>query len=437
MNITVIGTGYVGLVAGCCFAESGNNVICVDKDNGKIEQLSKGHSTIYEPGLSELIERNLQAGRLTFTTDFRAAVQKSPVLFIAVGTPQIGGEPDLTAINAVATGIGEAINEFKVIVIKSTVPVGTTEKFGDIVRVKSNWSFDMISNPEFLKEGTAIDDFIKPNRIIIGIEDARSSTIVSSEIMKELYAPFTRTNSLILITDIRTAEMIKYASNTYLATKISFINELANLCEEVNADIEIVRRGMGLDARIGSSFLFPGLGFGGSCFQKDIKALISTGRQHHYQLRILEAVNQVNIDQRKRFIRKILNHFDQDIAGKRFAIWGLAFKPRTDDMREAPSVDIIESLLAADAEIIAYDPKAMSEAKQIFGSKIFLAKSAYDCLKDADALLLITEWQVFQNPNFQWMKSDMRSPVIFDGRNVFVPNQMRDLGFTYYGVGRK
>jgi len=437
MNITVIGTGYVGLVAGCCFAESGNNVICVDKDNGKIEQLSKGHSTIYEPGLSELIERNLQAGRLTFTTDFRAAIQKSPVLFIAVGTPQIGGEPDLTAINAVATGIGEAINEFKVIVIKSTVPVGTTEKFGDIVRVKSNWSFDMISNPEFLKEGTAIDDFIKPNRIIIGIEDARSSTIVSSEIMKELYAPFTRTNSLILITDIRTAEMIKYASNTYLATKISFINELANLCEEVNADIEIVRRGMGLDARIGSSFLFPGLGFGGSCFQKDIKALISTGRQHHYQLRILEAVNQVNIDQRKRFIRKILNHFDQDIAGKRFAIWGLAFKPRTDDMREAPSVDIIESLLAADAEIIAYDPKAMSEAKQIFGSKIFLAKSAYDCLKDADALLLITEWQVFQNPNFQWMKSDMRSPVIFDGRNVFVPNQMRDLGFTYYGVGRK
>ena len=437
MNITVIGTGYVGLVAGCCFAESGNNVICVDKDNGKIEQLSKGHSTIYEPGLSELIERNLQAGRLTFTTDFRAAVQKSPVLFIAVGTPQIGGEPDLTAINAVATGIGEAINEFKVIVIKSTVPVGTTEKFGDIVRVKSNWSFDMISNPEFLKEGTAIDDFIKPNRIIIGIEDARSSTIVSSEIMKELYAPFTRTNSLILITDIRTAEMIKYASNTYLATKISFINELANLCEEVNADIEIVRRGMGLDARIGSSFLFPGLGFGGSCFQKDIKALISTGRQHHYQLRILEAVNQVNIDQRKRFIRKILNHFDQDIAGKRFAIWGLAFKPRTDDMREAPSVDIIESLLAADAEIIAYDPKAMSEAKRIFGSKIFLAKSAYDCLKDADALLLITEWQVFQNPNFQWMKSDMRSPVIFDGRNVFVPNQMRDLGFTYYGVGRK
>jgi len=432
MNIAVIGTGYVGLVAGCCFAESGNEVICVDKDSAKIKQLSKGRSVIYEPGLPELLERNLRAGRLSFTTDLRAAVRKSFVLFIAVSTPQNGGKPDLGAVQAVAEGIGEAINKFKVVVTKSTVPVGTTEELGDTIRAGTDEPFDMISNPEFLKEGAAVDDFMKPDRVIIGAEDERAAQIV-----KELYAPFIRTGSPVLVTDIRTAEMIKYASNAFLATKISFMNEFANLCEEVDADIELVRKGMGLDKRIGSSFLFSGVGFGGSCFSKDIEALIATGRHHHYPLRILEAVIQVNDAQRERFFRKVLDYFDGNIEGKRFAVWGLAFKPRTDDMREAPAVDIIRSLLAAGAQVVAYDPEAMDEAKRIFGSRISLSKNNYACLKDADALLLVTEWQAFRNPNFQRMKSDMRSPVIFDGRNVFVPDQMRELGFVYYGIGRK
>ena len=432
MNIAVIGTGYVGLVAGCCFAESGNDVICVDKDSIKIKQLSKGHSTIYEPGLPELLNRNLRAGRLTFTTDLRVAVRKSFVLFIAVGTPQTGGKPDLRAVQAVAAGIGEAINEFKVIVTKSTVPVGMTEELGDTIRAGTDEPFDMISNPEFLKEGAAVDDFMKPDRVIIGAEDERAAQIV-----KELYAPFIRTGSPVLVTDIRTAEMIKYASNAFLATKISFMNECANLCEEVNADVDLVRKGMGLDKRIGPSFLFPGVGFGGSCFPKDIEALIATGRHHHYPLRILEAVNQVNVAQRQRFSEKVLDHFGGNIKGKRFGVWGLAFKPRTDDMREAPAVDIIEGLLASGAQVVAYDPEAMDEAERIFGSRISLAKNNYACLKDADALLLVTEWQAFRNPNFQRMKSEMRSPVIFDGRNVFVPDQMRDLGFVYYGIGRK
>jgi UDPglucose 6-dehydrogenase len=431
MNIAVIGTGYVGLVAGCCFAECGNDVICVDRDALKVEQLTRGESTIYEPGLPELIKRNQREGRLRFTTDLKAAVRESFVLFIAVGTPQSGGQSDLTAVHAVAEEIGAAIDKFKVVVMKSTVPVGTTAQVGDLIRAGTDKPFDMISNPEFLKEGAAVDDFMKPDRVIIGAEDDRAA-----ETVKELYAPFVRTGSPILVTDIRTAEMTKYASNAYLATKISFMNEFANLCEEVEADVDMVRKGMGLDERIGPSFLFPGVGYGGSCFPKDVDALIATGRGHNYPLRILEAVNQVNAAQRQRFLQKVLTHFDGDIAGKRFAVWGLAFKPRTDDMREAPAVDIIEGLLEARAEVVAYDPEAMDEARRIFGSRIGFGKSNYECLNDADALLVLTEWQAFRNPDFQRMRSDMKSPVLFDGRNVYSPSQMRELGFVYYGVGR-
>jgi UDPglucose 6-dehydrogenase len=432
MNIAVIGTGYVGLVAGACFAESGNDVICVDKDVDKIEQLSQGNSTIYEPGLPELISRNLREGRLSFTTDLEMAVRKSFIVFIAVGTPQVHGEADLTAVHSVATAIGQAVNEFKVIVIKSTVPVGTNEQVADIIRAATDKPFDMISNPEFLKEGAAVDDFMKPDRVIVGAEDERAAAIV-----KELYAPFVRTGSPVLVTDVRTAEMTKYASNAYLATKISFMNEFANLCEEVGADVDMVRMGMGLDERIGSSFLFAGVGYGGSCFPKDIDALIATGRLYDHPLQILEAVNRVNKAQRERFLAKVLNHFGDRIAGKRIAVWGLAFKPRTDDMREAPSINIIEGLLSAGAVVSAYDPEAMDEASRIFGSRITMTANNYDCLKDADALLVVTEWQAFRNPNFERMRSDMRSPVIFDGRNIYSPTQMRELGFTYHGVGRK
>ena len=431
MNIAVIGTGYVGLVAGCCFAECGNDVICVDQDASKVEQLTRGESTIYEPGLPELIKRNQREGRLSFTTDLKTAVRESFVLFIAVGTPQSGGQPDLTAVHAVAEEIGAAIDKFKVVVMKSTVPVGTTEQVGDLIRAGTDKPFDMISNPEFLKEGAAVDDFMKPDRVIIGAEDDRAA-----ETVKELYAPFVRTGSPVLVTDIRTAEMTKYASYAYLATKISFMNEFANLCEEVEADVDMVRKGMGLDERIGSSFLFPGVGYGGSCFPKDVEALIAIGRGHNYPLRILEAVNQVNASQRQRFLQKVLTHFDGDIAGKRFAVWGLAFKPRTDDMREAPAVDIIEGLLEARAEVVAYDPEAMDEARRIFGSRIGFGKSNYECLNDADALLVLTEWQAFRNPDFQRMRSDMKSPVLFDGRNVYSPSQLRELGFVYYSVGR-
>jgi UDPglucose 6-dehydrogenase len=432
MNIAVIGTGYVGLVAGACFAESGNDVICVDKDEAKIAELSKGRSTIYEPGLPELIERGLRDGRLTFTTDLPSAVDKSFVIFVAVGTPQANGQPDLSAVNAVATAIGEAIKAFKVIVMKSTVPVGTTEHVGDIIRAGTDKPFDMISNPEFLKEGAAVDDFMKPDRVVIGAEDERAA-----EIVKELYSPFVRTGSPLVVTDIRTAEMTKYASNAFLATKISFMNEMANLCEAVGADVEMVRRGMGMDSRIGPSFLFPGVGFGGSCFPKDLEALISTGRQHEYALKVVEAVWQVNAEQRKRFLGKVLGHFNGDVTGKHIAVWGLAFKPRTDDMREAPAVDIIRGLVEAGATVSAYDPEAVDVARPLFSHGVSFPKNNYECLRGADALLVVTEWQLFRTPDFDRMKDEMRSAVIFDGRNIYSPEQLRDLGFTYYGVGRR
>jgi UDPglucose 6-dehydrogenase len=431
LNIAIIGTGYVGLVAGSCFAESGNDVICVDNDEEKVKKLSKGKIPIYEPGLPEIVERNLREGRLSFTTNLAAAVRKSFVTFIAVGTPQIGGKADLDAVHSVAVDIGRAMDRFKVIVMKSTVPIGTTEKVSDIIRAETDQPFDIISNPEFLKEGSAVDDFMKPDRVIVGAEDERAA-----EIIRELYAPFVRTGSPVLVTDVRTAEMTKYASNAFLAARISFMNEFANLCELVGADVDMIRKGMGLDSRIGQSFLFAGVGYGGSCFPKDIEALIETGRQQDYPLRILEAVNEVNREQRIRFLGKILDRYGEDLFSKRFAVWGLAFKPRTDDMREAPAVDIIEGLLKRGGTVTAYDPEAMEEARQIFGSRIGLAKTNYSCLEGADALLLVTEWQAFRNPDFDRMKSLMRDPVVFDGRNIYSPSQMRELGFTYFSVGR-
>jgi UDPglucose 6-dehydrogenase len=431
MNLAVVGTGYVGLVAGACFAECGNDVICVDNDAEKIAALGQGRVAIYEPGLPEIVERNLRESRLSFTTDLEAAVRKSFVIFIAVGTPPgPGGIPDIGAVRSVARDIGRAIDQFKVIVTKSTVPVGTGDVLRDVIRAETDKPFDVISNPEFLKEGAAVEDFMKPDRIVIGAEDERAAAII-----RELYAPFTRTGSPAILTDVRTAEMTKYASNAYLATRITFMNEIANLCEHVGADVDLVRKGVGLDRRIGSSFLFPGLGFGGSCFPKDVQALIAMGRQHESPLSLLETVAQVNAEQRVRFLRKVIGHFG-DLSGRHFGIWGLAFKPRTDDMREAPAVDIINGLLNGGARVTAYDPEAMGEAERIFGDRIALARNSYECLQSVDALLLLTEWQLFRIPNFEKMKTAMKTPVLFDGRNVYAPAQMRELGFTYYSVGR-
>ena len=432
MNIGVIGTGYVGLVAGSCFAESGNDVTCVDNDAAKIENLGKGIISIYEPGLPELVERNLREERLTFTTDLDAAVKKSFVIFIAVGTPTTSsGAADLTAVFNVAAAIGRAMDRYKVIVVKSTVPVGTSTKIREILQKETQQPFDLLSNPEFLKQGAAVDDFMKPDRVVVGADDVRAA-----EILRDLYAPFVRTGSPVLIVDVRTAEMLKYAANAFLAARISFMNEIANLCEQVGANVDMIRKGLGADSRIGPAFLFPGVGFGGSCFPKDIRALIETGRQHQFEMKILEAVDFVNKDQQIRFVERIRSHFNNNLRDKRLAVWGLAFKPRTNDMRDAPSIRIIESLLSDGATISAYDPEAMEEAKKLFGSRIQLTSNNYGCVEGADALLLITEWQAFRNPNFERIKKTMRQPVVFDGRNIYDPAQVRQLGFTYYSVGR-
>ena len=432
MNIAVIGTGYVGLVAGSCFAESGNDVSCVDNDAAKIENLNKGIIPIYEPGLPEIIERNVREERLTFTTDFEAAVKKSFVIFIAVGTPPLpSGAADLRAIFAVATAIGRTMDRYKVIVVKSTVPVGTNEKIREILKKETTHPFDLLSNPEFLKQGAAVEDFMKPDRVIVGADDVRPA-----EILRDLYAPFVRTGSPVLIVDTRTAEMLKYAANAFLAARISFMNEIANLCERVGANVDMIRKGLASDSRIGSAFLFPGVGYGGSCFPKDIRALIDTGRQVQYEMQILEAVDTVNRTQPLQFVEKIRNHFKGNVRDKRLGVWGLSFKPRTNDMRDAPAITIIENLLSDGATIVAYDPEAVDEAKRIFGTRIQLASSNYGCAEGADALLIVTEWQAFRNPNFERMKAMMRQPVIFDGRNIYDPSHLRQLGFTYYSVGR-
>jgi UDPglucose 6-dehydrogenase len=432
MNIAVVGTGYVGLVAGSCFAESGNEVICVDNNADKVASLHKGVVPIYEPGLNDLIERNVRDERLHFTTDLAEAVRKAEIVFLAVGTPTTAtGAADLSAVFAVAKGIGQALNGYKVIVTKSTVPVGTTHKVHEIIQKETKQPFDVVSNPEFLKQGAAVEDFMKPDRIIVGADSPRAA-----EIVRELYTPFVRTGSPIQIVNVRTAEMLKYAANAFLAARISFMNEIANLCEMVGADVDMVRKGLGSDSRIGPAFLFPGVGYGGSCFPKDTRALIETGKEHGYGMRILEAVHAVNVEQSTRFVERILQHFQGDIKSKRFAVWGLAFKPRTNDMRDAPAITIIEKLLGLGATIAAYDPEAMDEARRIFGSRIQLCSSNYACLDKADALLLVTEWQAFRNPNFERMKAAMRQPVVFDGRNIYEPAHLREQGFTYFSIGR-
>jgi UDPglucose 6-dehydrogenase len=433
MNIAVIGTGYVGLVAGSCFAESGNDVICVDNNADKVEKLRAGVIPIYEPGLPELVERNVREERLTFSTDLTEAVRRSLVIFLAVGTPTTpSGAADLRAVFEVAKGIGKAMDRYKVIVTKSTVPVGTASKIREIIKKETKQPFDVVSNPEFLKQGAAVEDFMKPDRVIVGADDPRPA-----EILRDLYAPFVRTGNPVMIVDIQTAEIVKYAANAFLAARISFMNEIANLCDVVGADVDMVRKGLASDSRIGPAFLFPGVGYGGSCFPKDTLALIQTGRENAYDMKILQAVHDVNVNQPKRFVERVVRHFDGDVKGKRFAVWGLAFKPRTNDMRDAPAIPIIQALLERGASVAAYDPEAMDEAKRIFGDRIQFCTTNYACLEGADALLVITEWQAFRNPNFERMKGMMREPVIFDGRNIYDPEHLNEQGFKYYGVGKR
>ena len=432
MKICVIGTGYVGLVAGTCLAEMGNDVICVDNNEEKLAQLKNGIIPIFEPGLEELIKANVSEKRLSFSSDLKSAVEKSLLCFIAVGTPQgEDGSADLQYVCQVAESIGEAMNDYKVIVDKSTVPVGTAEKVTAIIKSKTNHSFDVVSNPEFLKQGAAVEDFLKPDRVVVG-----SNSEKATKIMQELYAPFLRTGNPVIIMDVKSAEMTKYASNAFLAVKISYANEIANICEKVGADAEKVRIGMCSDKRIGSQFLFPGLGYGGSCFPKDVKAILNTAKQYHCDYQMLEAADNINKLQRKLFVDKILKNFDNDVKGKTIAVWGLAFKPKTDDMREAPSITIINRLLEQGANIKAYDPKAIESAKFHFGNKITYTKGSYEALENAEALLLLTEWNEFRNPDFERIKTLMKSPVIFDGRNQYNNKNIEELGFTYYRIGK-
>ena len=432
MNITVIGTGYVGLVAGTCLADMGNSVICVDNNTQKLEQLKNGIIPIYEPGLEELVKSNVDENRLIFSSDIDFAVKTSQVCFIAVGTPQEeDGSADLQHVFAVAESIAKAMNGYKVIVDKSTVPVGTAEKVTEIIQRNTTHPFDVISNPEFLKQGNAVDDFLYPDRVIIG-----SNSEKATKIMQEIYAPFLRTANRIVLMDVKSAEMTKYAANSFLATKISFMNEIANLCEKVGADAEMVRIGMSTDTRIGNKFLFPGLGYGGSCFPKDVKALIKTGIENNCPMNIIKTVDETNKKQRQLFIDKIIKRFGKDLSDRTFAIWGLSFKPKTNDMREAPSITIINTLLELGAKINAYDPKAMDTAKQIFSDKIFYSKTSYEALENADALLLITEWNEFRRPNFEKMKDLLKNPIIFDGRNQYDEKRLLEKGFEYTCTGK-
>ena len=431
MKIAVIGTGYVGLVAGTCFAETGNTVICVDNAPAKIESLKAGKIPIYEPGLEELVRRNVAEERLSFTTDTADAVRRSTIVFIAVGTPPgDDGSSDLQYVLGAAREVARAMDGFRVIVDKSTVPVGTAKLVADAMRAETTHPFDVVSNPEFLKEGAAIDDFMKPDRVVIGCDDPRTA-----EIMKELYAPFVRTGKPIVLMDVASAELTKYAANAMLATRISFMNEIATLCERLGANVNMVRQGMGLDSRIGMPFLFPGIGYGGSCFPKDVKALVKTAEQSGYDLKILKSVEAVNDDQKKWALRKIDAQYPDGIAGKTFAVWGLAFKPQTDDMREAPSIVVIEGLLERGAKVQACDPEAMNEARRHFGERITYCKKSYDALEGADALVVCTEWNEFRHPDFDRIQAALRSPVIFDGRNVYVNLRLPARGFTYHAVG--
>ena len=431
MKIAIVGTGYVGLVAGACFAENGNDVTCVDKDAAKVRLLRRGRMPIYEPGLEEMVQRNTAEGRLVFTTVLNKAVRQSSIIFIAVGTPQgEDGSADLQHVLAVARDVGRAMNEYKVIVDKSTVPVGTAVRVRELIGRETTHPFSVVSNPEFLKQGAAIEDFLKPDRVVIGAEDTRAA-----EIMRELYAPFTRTGAPVMVMDCASAELSKYAANALLATRISFMNEVANVCEAFGANIDEVRKAIGSDRRIGSSFLFAGVGYGGSCFPKDVKAILKFAADKGYDFETLRAVENVNQRQKGRLVGKMQTHFG-NLSGKTIALWGLAFKPRTDDMREAPAITIVERLLAAGARVQAYDPEAGKVARGLFGTRIQLADKSYEALKGADALAVVTEWNEFREPDFPRMRKLMRSAVIFDGRNIYNPEQMQAHGFSYFSIGR-
>ncbi len=438
MRIAVIGTGYVGLVTGTCFADMGNDVVCIDNDPKKLEKLNNREVPIYEPGLERLFLANIDKGRLTFSDNLEKAVLENEIIMLCLPTPQgEDGSADLKYVYGVAEDIGEILarnkdHEYKIIVNKSTVPVGTSKATKEIIESKGAENFEVISNPEFLREGFAVEDFMKPERVVIGAESD-----FAKEKMKRLYAPFVRQGNPILIMDPQSSEVTKYAANSFLATKITFMNELANFCEKVGADVDLVRKGMGTDSRIGKRFLFPGIGYGGSCFPKDVNALIKTAAEKGSPITLLEQVDKINKRQKEVLVDKVMAHFNGEIKGKKFAVWGLAFKPNTDDMREAPSITIINKLLGAGANVVAYDPAATENAKFHFGDKIKYVKNQYEALTDSDALLILTEWNEFRNPEFDTIAKLLTQKLIFDGRNVYTPTQMEELGFTYYSIGRK
>lgn len=432
MKIAVVGTGYVGLVTGTCFAETGNDVTCVDIDNRKVEKLSSGQITIYEPGLEKLFLRNVKEERLRFTTSLYEGVKDAEIVFLALPTPPgEDGSADLKYILGVAKDLGELMTDYKVIVDKSTVPVGTAEKVYEAISKTYVGDFDVVSNPEFLREGVAVDDFMKPDRVVIGASSERAR-----KVMGELYAPFVRSGNPVIYMDVRSAELTKYAANSFLATKISFMNEIAQLCERLGADVDMVRRGIGSDERIGKRFLFPGIGYGGSCFPKDVQALVKSSTEAGYDFQILNAVMDVNEKQKLHLIPKIKRYFKGNLKGKRFALWGLAFKPNTDDIREAPALYIIDELLKEGASICAHDPEAVNNVRALLGDKIEYAENQYDCLGGADALIIATEWNEFRTPNFLKIVTALRNKVIFDGRNLFEADAIKELGFYYESVGR-
>ncbi len=432
MQVAVVGTGYVGLVVGACLAETGNDVICADIAEDKIARLRNNEIPIYEPGLEPLVESNQEAGRLSFTTDVGAAVEASDVVFIAVGTPpEEDGSADLQHVLQVARTIGDHMNDPKVIITKSTVPVGTARKVSEAIAERTDETFHICSNPEFLKEGAAVDDFMKPDRVVVGVESDEAK-----EVLAQLYAPFVRTGNPILFMDIASAELTKYAANAMLASRISFMNQVAELCERVGADVTLVRQGIGSDARIGPAFLFPGPGYGGSCFPKDVKALIRTAHECGVRFDLLEAVEGVNARQKRLLGSKLTRLFAGDLTGRRIAVWGLAFKARTDDMRESPSIELIEMLLEAGATVAAHDPEAMASARRVFGERIEYAERMYDAVAGADALVIVTEWLEYRNPDFHRIKELLNAPIVVDGRNLYDPHRMAALGFTYHSIGR-
>lgn len=434
MNIAVVGTGYVGLVTGTCFAETGNHVICVDIDAAKVERMKNGEVPIFEPGLELLFERNTKQKRLSFTTDLKDAVQQSEIIFLALPTPPgEDGSADLSYILNVADKLGDIITSYKVIIDKSTVPVGTAEKVANVLSKKLDHSlFDVVSNPEFLREGVAVDDFLKPDRVVIGTNSEKAR-----KLLRQLYDPFVRQGNPIYFMDERSAEMTKYAANSYLATRISFMNEIANLCEKVGANVDNVRIGMGSDSRIGKRFLFPGVGYGGSCFPKDVQALVHTANEYNYDFKILKSVMNVNTVQKTVLSKKIFDYFGGDLKGKTIGIWGLAFKPNTDDIREAPALYIIDELLEHGAEVIAFDPEGMPNVAKIYGNRIKLVNEMYEAVDGVDALAIVTEWSEFRTPSFSIMSKLMKNNIIFDGRNVYDLESMHEVGFEYYSIGRE